>query len=149
MVERQIEYRSEKVICVTILALVIKTADKFCGCSFPLCTVFGFTSAILERLPIVGLFFSISNRIGAAMYSFDLEKRQHLYASGQLLPTEVYLSKTAQIPVSDLPEEFVGGFPKSKVDIHGVLIEKSATSSAGDDGAGPRKRAGVVPSKSQ
>jgi hypothetical protein len=30
-------------------------------------TAFGFTAALLERLPLVGLVFSVSNRIGAAM----------------------------------------------------------------------------------
>lgn len=30
---------------------------------------FGFTAALLERLPLVGLVFSISNRIGAAMWA--------------------------------------------------------------------------------
>ncbi|KAH8822637.1 hypothetical protein DL96DRAFT_1618552 [Flagelloscypha sp. PMI_526] len=39
--------------------------------------VFGFFAALLEGLPIVGLFFNVSNRVGAAMWAFDLEKRQH------------------------------------------------------------------------
>ncbi|EAU92120.2 hypothetical protein CC1G_11405 [Coprinopsis cinerea okayama7 len=38
---------------------------------------FGFTAALLEGLPIIGLVFTISNRVGAAMWAFDLEKRQH------------------------------------------------------------------------
>jgi len=38
---------------------------------------FGFVAAFLEGLPIIGLVFSISNRIGAAMWAHDLEKRQH------------------------------------------------------------------------
>ncbi|GJJ09361.1 hypothetical protein Clacol_003583 [Clathrus columnatus] len=40
------------------------------------------------NLPYISkpLAFSISNRIGAAMWAHDLEKRQHLYASGELLP---------------------------------------------------------------
>jgi len=38
---------------------------------------FGFCAALLEDLPIVGVFFSVSNRIGAAMWAHDLEKRQH------------------------------------------------------------------------
>ena len=29
---------------------------------------FGFAASLLERIPIIGLFFSISNRIGAAMW---------------------------------------------------------------------------------
>ncbi|KAK4684346.1 hypothetical protein P7C73_g5836, partial [Tremellales sp. Uapishka_1] len=48
--------------------------------------VFGFAASILESIPIVGLFLSISNRIGAAMWAFDLEKRQHLFSAGLLQP---------------------------------------------------------------
>ncbi|OBZ68579.1 hypothetical protein A0H81_11493 [Grifola frondosa] len=33
-----------------------------------------------ERLPIIGLVFSVSNRVGAAMWAHDLEKRQHYIA---------------------------------------------------------------------
>jgi len=42
--------------------------------------VFGFCAALLEGLPICGVFFSVSNRIGAAMWAHDLEKRQHIVA---------------------------------------------------------------------
>jgi hypothetical protein len=31
-------------------------------------SVFGFSASLLEGLPIIGLFLSISNRIGAAMW---------------------------------------------------------------------------------
>jgi hypothetical protein len=31
--------------------------------------VFGFTAALLEGLPVIGLLFTISNRIGAAMWA--------------------------------------------------------------------------------
>lgn len=31
---------------------------------------FGFAAALIESLPIIGLFFSVSNRIGAAMWAF-------------------------------------------------------------------------------
>ena len=31
---------------------------------------FGFTSALLESIPLIGIGFSISNRIGAAMWAF-------------------------------------------------------------------------------
>ncbi|KAH8111962.1 hypothetical protein DFH11DRAFT_559530 [Phellopilus nigrolimitatus] len=47
---------------------------------------FGFAAALLEGLPIIGLLFSISNRVGAAMWAHDLEKRQHAFASGELKP---------------------------------------------------------------
>ncbi|KAJ8457247.1 hypothetical protein ONZ45_g18385 [Pleurotus djamor] len=39
--------------------------------------LFGFTAALLEGLPIIGLVFQVSNRVGAAMWAHDLEKRQH------------------------------------------------------------------------
>ncbi|KAF8311808.1 uncharacterized protein EI90DRAFT_2952720 [Cantharellus anzutake] len=45
---------------------------------------FGFAAALLESIPLVGIFFSISNRIGACMWAFDLEKRQHRFHSGEL-----------------------------------------------------------------
>lgn len=34
--------------------------------------MFGFAAAVLERVPLFGLVFSISNRIGAAMYAHDV-----------------------------------------------------------------------------
>ncbi|KAG5651400.1 hypothetical protein H0H81_008758 [Sphagnurus paluster] len=43
--------------------------------------LFGFAAALLEGLPIIGLAFTISNRIGAAMWAHDLEKRQHFVAT--------------------------------------------------------------------
>ncbi|KAL8276564.1 hypothetical protein RQP46_011054 [Phenoliferia psychrophenolica] len=76
--------------------------------------MFGFVAAAMERVPVVGLIFSISNRIGAAMWAHDLEKQQHLYSSGAIPRTKEYRSKTALIAPSDLPDEFVGGFPTKK-----------------------------------
>lgn len=67
-----------------------------------LLSAFGFAAALAERLPLIGMIFSISNRIGAAMwahgtcpcfssvaqacrtgtiYATDLEKRQHYVAA--------------------------------------------------------------------
>ena len=62
--------------------------------------VFGFAAALLEDIPIVGLIFTLSNRVGAAMWAHgtvlfyfvyeremslitfpDLEKKQHFIAS--------------------------------------------------------------------
>ncbi|KAF8486665.1 hypothetical protein F5888DRAFT_1761105 [Russula emetica] len=40
---------------------------------------FGFAAALLEALPFIGLIFSISNQVGAAMWAHDLEKRQHWF----------------------------------------------------------------------
>jgi hypothetical protein len=68
------------------------------ACLLTLRSVFGFVAALLEGLPIVGLVFTVSNRIGAAMwahgmfvhrcspsyipmFSSDLEKRQHYVAA--------------------------------------------------------------------
>jgi hypothetical protein len=47
-------------------------------------SAFGMAASALESLPIIGLGFSVSNRIGAAMWAFDLEKRQHRFANGEL-----------------------------------------------------------------
>ncbi|KAJ7287149.1 hypothetical protein C8J57DRAFT_578108 [Mycena rebaudengoi] len=44
---------------------------------------FGFTAAFLEGLPIIGLIFTLSNRVGAAMWAHDLEKRQHFVAASR------------------------------------------------------------------
>ena len=63
-------------------------------------SVFGFAAALLESIPIIGLMFTISNRVGAAMWAHgtslshlwrnillitppDLEKMQHFVASEQ------------------------------------------------------------------
>ncbi|WFD27927.1 hypothetical protein MNAN1_002935 [Malassezia nana] len=48
--------------------------------------VFGFVVTVLEHIPVLGLIFSISNRIGAAMWAHDLEKRQHRFHTGELVP---------------------------------------------------------------
>ncbi|KAG6827571.1 hypothetical protein H0H92_011264 [Tricholoma furcatifolium] len=42
---------------------------------------FGLAAALLEGIPIIGLIFTISNRVGAAMWAHDLEKRQHYVAT--------------------------------------------------------------------
>ncbi|QRV80678.1 Etoposide-induced protein 2.4 (EI24) [Ceratobasidium sp. AG-Ba] len=47
---------------------------------------FGFTAALFESLPIVGIGMTISNRIASAMWAHDLEKRQELFRKGQLKP---------------------------------------------------------------
>ncbi|KAF4563338.1 hypothetical protein EYR40_006939 [Pleurotus pulmonarius] len=46
--------------------------------------IFGFTAALLEGLPIIGLVFQVSNRVGAAMWAHDLEKHQH-YVRGEIV----------------------------------------------------------------
>jgi len=47
---------------------------------------FGFTAALVETIPFLGLVCTVSNRIGAAMWAHDLEKRQHMFRSGELQP---------------------------------------------------------------
>lgn len=54
---------------------------------------FGFLAALVENIPLAGIAFSISNRVGAAMYAHDLEKRQQMFRRGQvakLKPNETY-----------------------------------------------------------
>lgn len=46
--------------------------------------LFGFACAVTERIPLLGIVFSISNRVGAAMFAHDLEKRQQLFLNGEL-----------------------------------------------------------------
>ena len=35
-------------------------------------TAFGFVAALLERIPLLGLVFSVSNRVGAAMWAVGM-----------------------------------------------------------------------------
>jgi len=44
---------------------------------------FGFAAALLEALPILGLALGVSNRVGAAMWAVDLEKRQRWVAQAR------------------------------------------------------------------
>ncbi|CAE6459293.1 unnamed protein product [Rhizoctonia solani] len=48
--------------------------------------LFGFTAALLESIPIIGIGFNISNRIASCMWAHDLEKRQDLFRRGELKP---------------------------------------------------------------
>jgi len=58
MTERKWDYRGiHHTHCCTWLLLIYYTQ------------AFGFTAALLESLPIIGLVFTISNRIGAAMWA--------------------------------------------------------------------------------
>lgn len=45
---------------------------------------FGFVCCCLERLPLLGTIFSISNHVGAALLALALEARQHRFARGEL-----------------------------------------------------------------
>ena len=73
---------------------------------------FGFSAALLRSTPLIGIFFTISNRIGACMWAFgtssysaqgyiylrstlgfpraDLEKRQQCFRSGELKPVSLH-----------------------------------------------------------
>ena len=75
---------------------VMLVRATFGSADVELSSVFGFTAALLETLPFVGLIFSVSNRVGAAMWAhgtqmksigpigtngdLDLEKRQHWFS---------------------------------------------------------------------
>ncbi|WVQ77005.1 hypothetical protein IAR50_006684 [Cryptococcus sp. DSM 104548] len=72
--------------------------------------MFGFAAAVVESVPIVGLFFSISNRIGAAMWAFDMEKRQHLFEHGIIQPLQ--------------PDQ-VGFYGMGQVDDVGIDIQRA------------------------
>jgi len=58
---------------------------------------FGFAAALLESTPLVGLFFTISNRIGACMWAFDLEKRQQRFRSGEVKPIPPHVDETSGV----------------------------------------------------
>ncbi|KIJ66628.1 hypothetical protein HYDPIDRAFT_129676 [Hydnomerulius pinastri MD-312] len=60
--------------------------------------LFGFAAALLEGLPVIGLAFTISNRIGAAMWAHDLEKRQHYIAAQKTMSGK-------SVPLSDKKTE--------------------------------------------
>ncbi|KDQ58230.1 hypothetical protein JAAARDRAFT_35040 [Jaapia argillacea MUCL 33604] len=57
---------------------------------------FGFAASLLEGLPIIGLAFTVSNRVGAAMWAHDLEKHQHDVANRKRL------GPGSDIPMQDL-----------------------------------------------
>lgn len=57
------------------------------------------------------------------------ERRQHAYAEGKLKPTLKYVSKTAQIPPSDLPSDFAGGFPSRKGPANLAMSDPSSSTS--------------------
>ncbi|GAA5882677.1 hypothetical protein JCM3774_002809 [Rhodotorula dairenensis] len=110
--------------------------------------VFGFVASLMERIPLIGIVFSISNRIGAAMWAHDLEKRQHQFRSGELKPTKVYESKTATLAakqqavgVDDEVAHGPGGFPTQKGPVKiledGSEIGRPAVRSAADKPALP------------
>ena len=60
--ERKWDYRC-KLLLYFRLSISIHASH---GCIF---SVFGFAAALLEEIPIVGLIFTLSNRVGAAMWA--------------------------------------------------------------------------------
>lgn len=72
---------------------------------------FGFAAALAENVPLLGLGLSISNRVGAAMYAHDLEKRQQLFRTGQraqLPASSTYSDKDPRKPSGPGPSKPVG-----------------------------------------
>ena len=92
---------------------------------------FGFAAALLESIPLMGMFFSISNRVGAAMYAHDLEKRQQLIRSGKVkrLSRSETHSTVPKIPFSPQDEgvNVPGGVFSSS------FVNASGSSSVPDD----------------
>lgn len=67
---------------------------------------FGFVAALAEDIPFLGIVLSISNRVGAAMYAHDLEKRQQLFRTGKkakLPPAKTYSEKDPRKPSGPAP----------------------------------------------
>ena len=59
--ERKWDYR-----CKLLIHFIPSIFSPMCVFFF---SVFGFAAALLEDIPIVGLIFTISNRVGAAMWA--------------------------------------------------------------------------------
>ncbi|SYW75666.1 uncharacterized protein UBRO2_00821 [Ustilago bromivora] len=79
---------------------------------------FGFVAALMERIPLIGLIFSVSNQIGAAMWAHDLEKRQqtfHSSSSAKSVELEEYKKKPSlnklykQVRRDQIPDDDDGG----------------------------------------
>ncbi|KAG8689906.1 hypothetical protein FRC11_014954 [Ceratobasidium sp. 423] len=78
---------------------------------------FGFTAALLESIPIIGIGFTISNRIASCMWAHDLEKRQDLFRKGEIKPLPprvVTLDNGEQVELSP-SRHAVAGLQKEKV----------------------------------
>lgn len=54
------------------LSLYVIFVFHFCSILLTIYTAFGFIAALLEGLPLVGLIFTVSNRIGAAMWAHGM-----------------------------------------------------------------------------
>ncbi|WFD47350.1 hypothetical protein GLX27_002001 [Malassezia furfur] len=91
--------------------------------------LFGFFAMLLERVPILGMAFSISNRIGAAMWAHDLEKRQQRFQTGELHPlSELETKRAPRIPQDGEPGSY--GHPaRADVDLPGDFMARPSGSS--------------------
>ncbi|KAI3620051.1 hypothetical protein CBS9595_002018 [Malassezia furfur] len=86
--------------------------------------LFGFFAMLLERVPLLGMAFSISNRIGAAMWAHDLEKRQQRFRTGELHPlSELDTKRAPHIPEDGQPGSY--GHPaRADVDLPGDFMAR-------------------------
>lgn len=76
--------------------------------------LFGFSAQLLERVPFLGMLFSISNRIGAAMWAHDLEKRQQRFQRGELQQLQAHETGGGGAPQDGAPGSY--GHP-SRADV--------------------------------
>lgn len=86
---------------------------------------FGFTAALMERIPLLGLIFSVSNQIGAAMWAHDLEKRQQRFRASITTATTVDGSGSGSSSGAVQLEEF-----KSKPTLKKLYKEANSTTTA-------------------
>ncbi|WFD31223.1 hypothetical protein MSPP1_002257 [Malassezia sp. CBS 17886] len=103
--------------------------------------LFGFTAELAERIPFAGIVFSISNRIGAAMWAHDLEKRQHRFRDGELQPLHPDETSAPLPPPKDAP----GGYAHPQhadVPLPGAMVDAApgAPFAQLHGGSGARRR---------
>jgi hypothetical protein len=65
--ERKWDYRCK--LLLLFIPSILSVTDVFI-------LVFGFAAALLEDIPIIGLMFTISNRVGAAMWAHGTSSSQ-------------------------------------------------------------------------
>ena len=111
--------------------------------------LFGFAAQLVERVPFVGIVFSISNRIGAAMWAHDLEKRQQLARQGGVKPLKLEQTRASlQQAVQDGPGSY-GDPRRADVALPGDFlarpVDPSYGTSATATGAAPDARTRPVP----
>ena len=80
MTEREVAYRGESSLFSGLFPLTALEWDDHPP-DDPHAAVFGFVASLMERIPLVGIVFSISNRIGAAMWAHDVSPFPLSFAS--------------------------------------------------------------------